>query len=82
MSPSVPAPPETKRRFQATTLGLGSEWERVKTAYAAANRALGDIVKAGNCCLWEDVVFAGSAGNARCSTVGKGAKAHARTWCS
>ena len=45
MSPSVPAPPETKRRFQATTLGLGSEWERVKTAYAAANRALGDIVK-------------------------------------
>lgn len=27
--------------------GLGSEWERVKTAYAAANRALGDIVKVG-----------------------------------
>jgi pyruvate carboxylase len=24
---------------------LGDEWDAVKTAYAAANRALGDIVK-------------------------------------
>jgi hypothetical protein len=30
---------------QALSLGLGEQWEKVKTAYAAANRALGDIVK-------------------------------------
>ena len=30
---------------QALSLGLGGQWEKVKTAYAAANRALGDIVK-------------------------------------
>jgi len=34
------------RRAQALSLGLGEQWEKVKTAYAAANRALGDIVKA------------------------------------
>jgi pyruvate carboxylase len=33
-------------QFQAFSLGLGEQWERVKSAYAAANRALGDIVKA------------------------------------
>lgn len=32
-------------QFQAFSLGLGEQWERVKGAYAAANRALGDIVK-------------------------------------
>lgn len=31
---------------QAASLGLGDRWEKVKFAYAAANRALGDIVKA------------------------------------
>ena len=31
---------------QAESLGLGDRWEKVKTAYAAANRALGDVVKA------------------------------------
>ncbi len=32
-------------QFQAFSLGLGAQWEKVKAAYAAANRALGDIVK-------------------------------------
>lgn len=32
-------------KFQASSLGLGQEWERVKRAYAAANRAMGDIIK-------------------------------------
>ena len=32
-------------QFQAFSLGLGEQWEKVKAAYAAANRALGDIVK-------------------------------------
>ena len=39
---------------QALSLGLGEQWEKVKTAYAQANRALGDIVKvpilAPQCC--------------------------------
>ena len=30
---------------QALSLGLGERWEKVKDAYAHANRALGDIVK-------------------------------------
>ena len=30
---------------QALALGLGERWEKVKDAYAHANRALGDIVK-------------------------------------
>lgn len=49
---SRPAPPAvplqyTNLKFQAASLGLGSkeEWERICTAYAGANRALGDIVK-------------------------------------
>lgn len=33
------------RDAQALSLGLGEQWEKVKTAYAEANRALGDIVK-------------------------------------
>jgi hypothetical protein len=35
----------TNLKFQAASLGLGDRWERVKSSYAAANRALGDIVK-------------------------------------
>jgi len=35
----------TNLKFQASSLGLGDQWEKVKAAYAAANRALGDIVK-------------------------------------
>ena len=31
--------------MQASSLGLGEQWEKIKVAYAAANRALGDIVK-------------------------------------
>ena len=31
--------------WQALSLGLGGQWEKVKHAYAAANRALGDVVK-------------------------------------
>lgn len=31
--------------MQALSLGLGERWEKVKDAYAHANRALGDIVK-------------------------------------
>lgn len=31
--------------LQASSLGLGEQWEKVKKAYAAANRVLGDIVK-------------------------------------
>ena len=31
--------------LQASSLGLGEQWEKVKLAYAAANRVLGDIVK-------------------------------------
>ena len=31
--------------MQSLSLGLGEQWEKVKTAYAQANRALGDIVK-------------------------------------
>ncbi|CAL5223603.1 g6142 [Coccomyxa viridis] len=35
----------TNLKFQALSLGLGDRWEKVKDAYAHANRALGDIVK-------------------------------------
>ena len=31
--------------LQSLSLGLGEQWEKVKAAYAQANRALGDIVK-------------------------------------
>ncbi|KAL4422522.1 hypothetical protein ABPG75_008719 [Micractinium tetrahymenae] len=41
----MPGGQYTNLKFQAASLGLGDEWERVKNAYAAANRALGDIVK-------------------------------------
>ena len=41
----MPGGQYTNLKFQATTLGLGDSWDAVKAAYAAANRALGDIVK-------------------------------------
>lgn len=42
----MPGGQYTNLKFQAYSLGLGSErWEEVKIAYAAANRVLGDIVK-------------------------------------
>ncbi len=51
----MPGGQYTNLKFQAASLGLGDEWERVKNAYAAANRALGDIVKASvPCCLVPD----------------------------
>ena len=37
----------TNLKFQASSLGLGGQWDAIKVAYAAANRALGDIVKVG-----------------------------------
>lgn len=41
----MPGGQYTNLKFQAMSLGLGKEWDRVCKAYAAANRALGDIVK-------------------------------------
>lgn len=41
----MPGGQYTNLKFQAQSLGLGEEWQKVKDAYAAANRALGDIVK-------------------------------------
>ena len=42
---SCPGGQYTNLKFQAQSLGLGNQWEKVKQAYAAANRVLGDIVK-------------------------------------
>jgi len=41
----MPGGQYTNLKFQAQSLGLGDQWEKVKTSYAAANRALGNIVK-------------------------------------
>ena len=41
----MPGGQYTNLKFQATSLGLGNEWDKICTSYAAANRALGDIVK-------------------------------------
>jgi pyruvate carboxylase len=41
----MPGGQYTNLKFQAQSLGLGEDWSKVKDAYAAANRALGDIVK-------------------------------------
>ena len=41
----MPGGQYTNLKFQAQSLGLGDEWKKVKDAYAAANKALGDIVK-------------------------------------
>jgi hypothetical protein len=41
----MPGGQYTNLKFQAASLGLGAEWDKVCISYAAANRALGDIVK-------------------------------------
>ena len=41
----MPGGQYTNLKFQAASLGLGDEWTRICSSYAAANRALGDIVK-------------------------------------
>jgi hypothetical protein len=41
----MPGGQYTNLKFQAASLGLGAEWDKVCVSYAAANRALGDIVK-------------------------------------
>lgn len=47
----MPGGQYTNLKFQAASLGLGDSWAKVQKAYAAANRALGDIVKV-NGCVW------------------------------
>ena len=42
----------TNLKFQALSLGLGDQWEKVKQAYASANRVLGDIVKVRPASAW------------------------------
>ena len=41
----MPGGQYTNLKFQAFANGLGSEWDRIKDSYAAANVVLGDIVK-------------------------------------
>ncbi|BFZ57918.1 pyruvate carboxylase [Savitreella phatthalungensis] len=41
----IPGGQLTNLRFQATQLGLGTQWAETKKAYVAANALLGDIVK-------------------------------------
>lgn len=41
----IPGGQYTNMLFQATSLGLASEWDNVKRSYAAANNVLGRIVK-------------------------------------
>ena len=41
----IPGGQYTNMLFQANSLGLGKEWERVKEAYAEANQVFGDVVK-------------------------------------
>ena len=41
----MPGGQYTNLKFQAFSNGLGSEWDRIKAAYATANQVLGDIVK-------------------------------------
>jgi len=41
----IPGGQLTNMMFQASQLGLGSQWAETKKAYEAANRILGDIVK-------------------------------------
>lgn len=41
----MPGGQYTNLKFQAASLGLGDSWNKVQSSYAAANRALGDIVK-------------------------------------
>ena len=44
-SHEMPGGQYTNLKFQAMSLGLGSEWSRIKKAYAEANQVLGNIVK-------------------------------------
>ncbi|KAL7550817.1 hypothetical protein ACHAWF_015673 [Thalassiosira exigua] len=41
----MPGGQYTNLLYQSTQLGLTGQWSQVKTAYAAANRLLGDIIK-------------------------------------
>lgn len=41
----MPGGQYTNLLFQSTQLGLTGQWSKVKTAYATANRLLGDIIK-------------------------------------
>lgn len=41
----MPGGQYTNLKFQAMSLGLGSEWSRIKKSYAEANQVLGNIVK-------------------------------------
>jgi len=41
----MPGGQYTNLKFQSQALGLGASWTKIKEAYAAANRLLGDIVK-------------------------------------
>ena len=41
----MPGGQYTNLLFQSTQLGLTGQWSKVKTAYASANRLLGDIIK-------------------------------------
>ena len=41
----MPGGQYTNLKFQAFSNGLGSEWDKIKAAYATANEVLGDIVK-------------------------------------
>ncbi|KAI3318462.1 pyruvate carboxylase [Xylariaceae sp. AK1471] len=42
----IPGGQLTNLMFQARELGLGSQWKETKAAFVAANRLLGDIIKA------------------------------------
>jgi len=44
-SHEMPGGQYTNLKFQAASMGLGAQWEKVKLAYAMANDVLGDIVK-------------------------------------
>lgn len=41
----MPGGQYTNLQFQAKSMGLGSEWGRIKQIYCHANTALGDIIK-------------------------------------
>jgi len=41
----MPGGQYTNLKFQASTMGLADQWDKVKVGYAMANRVLGDIVK-------------------------------------
>jgi len=45
----MPGGQYTNLKIQANSLGLGADWDKICKSYAAANRALGDIVKVRAC---------------------------------